>query len=96
MENNMENMENILRQNGNLSQNREERIYRVKLENAQIVVIQLGEEIVLLQNRKNWNAYFLNDDKLEEINPRLVPFLLRLVEISEELREIEKMLEDEE
>ena len=73
-----------------------ERIYKVKLENAQIWVLELGSEVVVIQNKQNnWKAYLLNEDKLDEINPRLVPFLIRLVELRDEIWEIEKMLADE-
>ena len=92
----MENRENLIRQNGNLPQNREERIYKVKLENAQIVVVEIPPNAILLTERNGeWKAYLANGDKLEGVDSRIIPFLLRLAEISEELKEIEEMLLEE-
>jgi len=74
----------------------ERKVYKVKLENAEIWVFKISSDAILVEKRKDeWKAYIVvSDDMMEEIDMRLVPFLRWMVEMWEERKELERMLSD--
>jgi hypothetical protein len=79
--------------------NMERKVYKVKLENAEIWVLKPPPEtpntIVLEKRNDEWKAYLIVDEtEAEEIDRRLVPYFVWLAEMWEEMREVEKMLSE--